>query len=111
MSQAKNVTTDSFQTEVLQATRPVLVDFYADWCGPCRQLGPTLDRLATEFAGRVDVVKVNIDQEPGLADQFNVASIPTLIAFQAGQVVGQAAGFVAEQPLRDAMNKLAEQAA
>jgi thioredoxin len=101
-----HVSSVTFHREVVQSPVPVLVDFYADWCGPCRMLTPTLDRLATEFAGRAKIVKVNVDEAPDLADRFQVASIPTLIAFVGGKVVGRAAGLVAEANLRGVLEQL-----
>ncbi|MFO1040153.1 MAG: thioredoxin [Planctomycetaceae bacterium] len=106
MSPVKHVTLQSFQADVLQSPVPVLVDFYADWCGPCRILAPTMERLSEEFAGRASVVKINIDQEPELANQFQVQSIPTLIFVAGGNVVARTSGVAAEASLRNALHQL-----
>lgn len=107
MSAVHNVTNRSFSTEVLESSVPVLVDFYADWCGPCRMLAPTLTKLSSEFSDRVKIVKVDIDAEPELANQFRVESIPLLVFFAEGRPVGRAAGVVHESGLRNALNQLA----
>ena len=107
MSVVKHVSHSTFSQEVLQSPVPVIVDFYADWCGPCRMLAPTLERLATEFAGRAKVVKVNVDREPGLASQFQVSSLPTLVVVVGGRLVARTTGLVGEASLRQALNQLA----
>jgi thioredoxin 2 len=106
MNAVRHVGQQDFTAEALQSPVPVLVDFYADWCGPCRMLAPILERLATEFAGRLKVVKVNIDQAPGLADQFRVESIPTLILMANGKVVDKTSGLVPEAVLRNALEQV-----
>jgi thioredoxin 1 len=111
MNAVTHATRQSFDREVLDSLTPVLVDFYADWCGPCRMLAPTLERLAAEFRGRVKIVKVNVDQQPELAEAFQVASIPTLIFFANGKLVGRTSGLVPEAGLRNALNQLAGPAA
>ena len=89
---AFNVTKENFKTEVLEAKTPVLVDFWAPWCGYCRRIGPAVDALAAEYAGKVAVGKVNVDEQPELAGQFGVMSIPTLLVFEQGKLVRQAVG-------------------
>ena len=85
-------TTDEFQTKVLDAKGPVLVDFFATWCGPCRMVAPVIDEIAAEKAGSLAVYKVDIDQSPDLAGRYGVSSVPTLIAFENGQVKNQTLG-------------------
>ena len=109
MSTVKQVSQSTFQQEVLQSSLPVLVDFYADWCGPCRLLAPSLEKLAGEFAGRVAIAKVNIDQNPALAGQYQVESIPTLMVVVNGQVVAKKSGLLPEAGLRQALNQIAGQ--
>jgi thioredoxin 1 len=106
MTAVFHTTTESFGRDVLNSPVPVLVDFYADWCGPCRMLAPALDRLAAEFAGKARIVKVNVDREPVLASQFNVSSIPNLTFVVDGKIVGQSAGAPPEAALRRALNQL-----
>ena len=94
MSQAAAVTTADFDTEVLQANVPVLVDFWAVWCGPCRRVAPEVDAVAEQMNGQAKVLKVNVDEEPDVAARYGVQSIPTLIIFKDGKVVDQIVGAV-----------------
>ena len=87
-----DVSDQSFEVEVLQAGTPVLVDFWAAWCGPCRMLAPTIDNLAAEFDGRLKVVKVNVDDDQGLARRYDAMSIPTMLVIRDGQVVDRIVG-------------------
>lgn len=92
-------TDDSFSDDVLNADQPVLVDFWASWCGPCRALTPTINALAEEFEGRVKVGKVNVDENPETAAKYSVRSIPTLLIIHNGDVVDQTMGVVAKEQL------------
>lgn len=86
------ITKANFESEVLNASLPVLLDFYADWCGPCRMLAPTIEQLAEEYEGKLSVGKINVDEEPELANRFRVASIPTVVLMKNGQVLSTALG-------------------
>jgi len=96
----------SFEQEVLKSDTPVLVDFWAEWCGPCKMIGPSLEDIAKEMNGKLKVVKVNIDENPTTPSRYNVRSIPTLLLFKNGQVADQIVGAVPKAKL-DAMVKRA----
>ena len=102
----KNVTTASFKADVLENSKPVLVDFWAEWCGPCKMLGPVLDELATEYAGKAKIAKVNIDDYQDLAGQFGIRSIPTLLLFKGGQVVEQSVGLKSKKDLKASLDRV-----
>jgi thioredoxin 1 len=98
---AKAVTDNEFEKEVLNSPIPVLVDFWAPWCGPCRAVGPVVEELGKEYEGRVAVVKMNVDDNPAAAGNYNIRSIPTLILFKNGQVAEQVVGAVSKNSLKD----------
>jgi thioredoxin 1 len=95
----KHITDATFDMEVTHATLPVVVDFYATWCGPCRQLAPTMDSLAEQYAGKIKFVKVNVDESPKLAQKFQVEGIPMLVFLQHGKTAGTSVGLVAKGDL------------
>ncbi len=96
---------DKFASEVLQATKPVLVDFYADWCGPCKQMSPVIEKLANQYDGRLQVYKVNIDKNPKLVAKYNIQSIPTFIIYKNGASVENFAGSMPRTELAAAIDK------
>ena len=99
MSAAKEVNESNFEQEVLQSETPVLVDFWAPWCGPCRLVGPTVDEIASEYPEKVKVVKLNTDEAPTVAARYGIMSIPTLILFKGGQPVAQLIGAQPKQSI------------
>ena len=100
----------NFEPEVLQAASPVLVDFYAPWCGPCKMLAPLLEQLAGEFTGKTKFAKLNVDEAPELAGRYGIAGVPTLILFRDGKVVEQMVGLPAPHHLKVMLENIANQA-
>ena len=105
-SQVLHFTDDTFEAEVLQSEVPVLVDFWAEWCGPCKMIAPVLDELAGEYDGRVKIGKVNVDNDQALAAQYNVRAIPTLLLFKQGQVAEQVVGLRGKRDLASSFDRL-----
>lgn len=99
------VNSSTFEEEVLKSSLPVLVDFWAPWCGPCKALSPTVDKVANETAGKVKVVKVNVDEAQDIAAKYSIMSIPTLLVFVNGVVSDQLIGLVQKDKIMDKLNK------
>ena len=95
------ITKDNFEEEVLKSAQPVLVDFWASWCGPCKMLSPVISELADEYEGKVKVGKVNVDEQPELAAAFRVASIPTVVLFKDGEIADRSVGYRPKQQLEE----------
>ena len=104
MSKPVEIEEAKFDEAVLKATTPVLVDFWAPWCGPCKMVAPVVDELATEYEGKVSFVKVNVDDNPKVASQYGVMSIPTLILFKEGQPVTNIVGFRPKEELKKGLD-------
>ena len=101
------LTQENFSQQVLQSTAPVLVDFWAEWCGPCKMIAPLLDELADEYDGKVKIGKVNIDEQQNLAAEYGVRAIPTLLVFQNGQVADQIVGARSKRDLKASLDRVA----
>ena len=101
------LTQENFAQNVLQSPTPVLVDFWAEWCGPCKMIAPILDELADEYSGKVTIAKVNIDEHQGLATQYGVRAIPTLLVFNKGQVADQIVGARGKRDLKASLDRVA----
>ncbi len=102
----KTFTDDNFQREVLESSEPVLVDIWADWCGPCHLIAPVIDEVAAEFQGRAKVGKLNLDDNPRVPTQYGIRSIPTLLLFKDGQLVGRVVGVVSKKELVERLNSV-----
>lgn len=107
MKSTIEVNNANFETEVLKSTQPVAVDFWAEWCGPCKMLSPVLDEIAGEQAGRVKIAKVNIDENPELAARFGISSIPTVLYFVGGEVRDHTIGLVSKKAIVSRLESLA----
>jgi len=106
MSQVQHLKTETFENEVVRSSIPVLVDFYATWCMPCRMLAPVIDKLAGELDGKVKVFKVNVDEDVGLAASYGIHAVPTLLLFAGGKVRERIEGLVAPKVLREKLESL-----
>ena len=100
------VTDNNFETEVLKSNIPVLVDFWAPWCGPCKSIGPVLEEISNEFSGKLKVAKVNVDDNPRSPTNYNVKGIPNLVFFKGGKVMEQIVGAVPKEQILSAVSKL-----
>ena len=100
-----SVTDSTFEPEVIKDNQPVLVDFWAPWCGPCRAIAPVLEELAKEYEGKIKILKMNVDENPSTPSKYGIRAIPTLILFKNGDVVGQVTGAVSKSNLKDMINQ------
>jgi thioredoxin 1 len=106
MAEVIDVTDQNFEAEVLQSDKPAIIDFWAEWCAPCRQISPVIKELAAEYGDRVKIVKMDIEANPGTPGKYGVRAIPTILAFQGGQVVEQLQGARPKADLEDMIKKL-----
>ena len=104
MAKPRDVSDNTFDQEVLKSSRPVLVDFWAPWCGPCRMVAPVVEELAREYDGKVEFVKLNTDDNPNTAVKYGIRSIPTLLVFKGGEPVGQIIGFRPKSDLKQRLD-------
>ena len=105
MASPINISDNSFKQEVLESDQPVLVDFWAEWCGPCKMIAPVVDELADEYDGRVKFAKVNVDDNPKIAMEYGIRGIPTMLIFKGGQPVKQVVGAVGKAVLQQNLNE------
>ena len=105
-SNTKEFKDNSFQTDVLDSTIPVLVDFWAEWCGPCKMLTPTINEIADEFSGKAVIGKLNVDENPSIASDYGIRSIPSLLFFKGGKVQNQIMGAVSKSDIEKALNDI-----
>ena len=101
----QTLTDTNFDDSVIKAARPVVVDFWAEWCGPCRRLAPTIDELATEYDGKVMVGKLNVDENPAIQSRFSIMGIPTVLIFKGGEVVEQVVGLADKNAFKKLIDK------
>ena len=101
MSNAAAITFENFEAEVLKSEIPVLVDFWAEWCGPCKMIAPSVDAIAGEYSGKLKVFKLDVDKEPAIAAKYGIMSIPTLIIFKNGEVAEQIIGLLPKQKIEE----------
>lgn len=104
MSNTIEITGANFETEVLQSTIPVLVDFSATWCGPCQKIAPIVDELAAEYSGRVKVASIDVDNNQEIATRFGIMSVPTLMIIKNGEIINKWIGFTSKQTMMDALD-------
>lgn len=103
---AKNITDEMFKKEVIESTIPVLVDFWAPWCGPCRMIAPVIDEISSEYEGKIKVLKLNTDENPQTASEYQITAIPTLLFFKNGKVVREIVGVVPKEEIKKVIEEI-----